>query len=91
MRRTIAGMLNPMFATSCIGDDSGFERPTAEAMDGREDVIGPLLPSKWPWILDDGLDVRGSAPLQFDGRVVNAAPDLLDCQIGEDALDLIES
>ena len=58
--------------------------------DGRQDLVGCLVPPERLGILVDGVDVLGDRPLQFAGRPVNPAPYLLVRQIGEEAFDLVE-
>lgn len=67
-----------------------LERGQAEAFDGVEDIVGRLSPSEGLGIGVDGFDMSFDGRLQFLCRPVNAAPDLLFGQVGEEAFNLIE-
>ena len=69
------------------GDVEGFE---TEAFYGGEDIVGGFGPAEGLWVGVDGVEVGSDRGLQFRGRAVDAAADLLFGDVGEEALDLID-
>ena len=62
----------------------------AEAFDSCEDVVGTLGPSEGLGIGVVGVEVGCDGRLQFRGRLVCAAPDLIVGDQAKEALDLID-
>ncbi len=62
----------------------------AEAFDSGEDVVGALGPSEGLGIGAVGVEVGCVGRLQFRGRPVCAAPDLIVGDQAKEALDLID-
>jgi len=62
----------------------------AEAFDSGEDVVGTLGPSEGLGIGVVGVEVGYDGRLQFRGRLVCAAPDLIVGDQAKEALDLID-
>ena len=68
----------------------GFERAQAEALDGGQDVVSGLGPAEGSWIGVDGLDVAEDGFFELSGGAMDTAAQLLFCEHGEEALDLVQ-
>jgi hypothetical protein len=69
---------------------SDLPRTLAEALDGGEDVVGGLGPAEGPGIGVVGVDESADVVLKLLRGCVDAAPDLLVGDQGEEALDLVD-
>jgi hypothetical protein len=63
----------------------------AEPLDAGQNVVSRFGPEERLGVGVDGLDVGFDGSLQFDGRAMDAAADLSFGELGEEALDVVDS